>query len=144
MTARFALESRRFILASPERVFAAWTDPAQLEKWWGPVDVRCISAAIDLRIGGQYRIGNELPDRSIVWIEGAFERIERPHLLVFSWRTDPETEARELVTVRLTAQGQGTEVVVTHERIESRALRERHGAGWEGCLDGLVAHLAGP
>jgi uncharacterized protein YndB with AHSA1/START domain len=141
MRGRFSLQSRRFVSATPERVFAAWTDPIELKKWWGPDDARCISAEIDLRIGGRYRIGNELPDRRIIWIEGVFERIERPSLLVYTWRTDPESAARELVTVRMTAQGRGTEVVVTHERIESEALRDQHGRGWAGCLNGLAAYL---
>jgi uncharacterized protein YndB with AHSA1/START domain len=138
----FSLDSRRFIPASPERVFTAWTDPVELEKWWGPANVRCISAEIDLRVGGRYRIGNELPDKSIVWIEGEFKRIERPTLLVYTWCTEPGSAARELVTVRMTAQGRGTEVIVTHERIESQALRDRHGEGWNGCLEGLSTYLA--
>ena len=141
MRNRFSLESRRFIPASPDRVFAAWTDPLELEKWWGPADVRCISAEIDLRIGGHYRIGNELPDKTVVWIEGVFERIERPRLLVYTWQTDPESTARELVTVRMNPQGHGTEVIVRHERIASSALRDQHTQGWEGCLDGLVVFL---
>ena len=142
MKSGFSLESRRFVAASPERVFAAWTDPVELERWWGPANVRCISAEIDLRIGGRYRIGNELPDKRVVWIEGVFERIDRPSLLVFTWSTAPESSARELVTVRMTAQGQGTAVVVTHERIASEALRDQHGQGWAGCLEGLSVHLS--
>lgn len=127
--------------ASPDRVFAAWTDPLELEKWWGPSGVQCISAQIDLRIGGHYRIGNELPDKTVIWIEGVFERIERPRLLVYTWQTDAESTACEMVTVRMNPQGHGTEVIVRHERIANAALREQHTQGWEGCFDGLVEFL---
>lgn len=139
----YSLERRRCLPASPERIFRAWTDPAELVQWWGPAGVRCIAAELDLRVGGRYRIGNELPDKSIVWIEGEFERIERPSLLVYTWRTDPQSKARERVTVRMNAQGQGTEVVVTHERIASPSRRDQHAMGWTGCLDGLSAFLPG-
>lgn len=143
MKSHLSLETRRFVPASPERVFAAWTDPAELEKWWGPANVRCISAEIDLRVGGRYRIGNELPDRTIVWIDGVFERIERPTLLVYTWRTAADSPSTEVVTVRMHSQDSGTEVIVTHERIETPALRDQHVHGWEGCLDGLAGYLAG-
>ena len=142
MGTRYSLQSRRFVAASPDRVFAAWTDPLELEKWWGPAGVRCISVQIDLRIGGRYRIGNELPDKTVIWIEGVFERIERPRLLVYTWQTDPQSTGREMVTVRLNPQGRGTEVIVHHERIANSALRDQHAHGWEGCLDGLVDFLA--
>jgi uncharacterized protein YndB with AHSA1/START domain len=141
MNGRLLLESRKFVAANPDRVFRAWTDPVELAKWWGPAGVRCIAAEIDLRVGGIYRIGNELPDKTVIWIAGVFERIERPNLLVYTWSTDAQSPARELVTVRMNAQADGTEVIVTHERIESQALRDRHAEGWAGCLDGLASYL---
>ncbi|HNI05297.1 MAG TPA: SRPBCC domain-containing protein [Flavobacteriales bacterium] len=30
------VRTTRIIAAPCERVFAAWTDPAQLASWWGP------------------------------------------------------------------------------------------------------------
>ena len=47
-----ALRLARLVPASPERVFRAWTEQAELERWWGPAGVRCRSASIDLRVGG--------------------------------------------------------------------------------------------
>ena len=35
-----SLEIKRFINAPPARVYAAWTDPAQLKEWFGPAWVR--------------------------------------------------------------------------------------------------------
>ena len=130
---------RRTIRATPERVFAAWTTPAQLQAWWGPKGVRCPSAEVDLREGGRYRLGNEMPSGDIIWIHGEFESVERPTKLVYTWAVEPAQEARERVTVRFEAHPEGTEVIVIHERIVSEAARDQHQAGWQGCLDGLVA-----
>lgn len=137
-----SLEIRRWVAASPQRVFTAWTNPLELKKWWGPKNVRCISAEIDLRVGGYYRIGNELPDKTVVLIEGVFEKIEEPGLLVYTWRVDSRPGASERVTVQLLSQGDGTEVIVRHERIQTTTLRDRHMQGWMGCLDGLIEYLA--
>ena len=142
MSNLLSLETRRFVPASPERVFAAWTDPHELEKWWGPANVRCISAEIDLRVGGQYRIANEFPDKAVIWIHGVYQQIDRPHLLVFTWQVGADSSSMEIVMVRMTAQDRGTEVFVKHELIASSAMREQHLQGWQGCLDGLSNFLA--
>ena len=42
----------RFLRAPRERVFAAWTDPAQMKQWKGPVNFTCVEAESDLRVGG--------------------------------------------------------------------------------------------
>src|SRR5687768_11531029 len=113
------LAIRRVIAATPERLFEAWTTPALLVQWWGPAGVRCIGAEIDLRVGGAYRIGNELPDGKVLWITGTFEVVERPHRLVYSWQIGDEPVSR--VTVSFVATGESTEVMIAHEQVHSAA-----------------------
>jgi uncharacterized protein YndB with AHSA1/START domain len=145
---------RRTIRATPERLFAAWTEPAQLKRWWGPAQVECPVAEVDLRVGGRYRLANQFPDGSIWWIGGVFEALSPPHLLVYSWELStgdiapsgkpPPDQAGERVTVRFEPRGDATEIIVTHERIADRSARDSHEQGWLGCLDGLVELLARP
>jgi uncharacterized protein YndB with AHSA1/START domain len=130
------LTVRRVIAARPERIFEAWTKPELLQQWWGPAGVRCISAEVDLRAGGVYRIGNLLPDGGVVWISGEFELVESPHRLVYSWRVEDEPMSRVTVSFAAIMDG-ATEVVIHHERIHSTAVRDDHERGWKGCLDGL-------
>ena len=131
------LRLSRVISAPPDRVFDLWTRPDELKKWWGPANVRCISAEVDLRVGGAYRIGNEMPDGTIVWISGLFRRIERPNRLEYSWSVESGSKTIELVTVDFTAHEHGTMLTLVHSRIANEALREGHRLGWIGCLDGL-------
>lgn len=137
------LKVRRVIAASPARLFEAWTTPAQLQRWWGPRDVRCIHAEIDPRVGGRYRIGNELPDGSIVWITGKFMVVDRPERLVYSWNREPGGSTPERVTVRFRPHESGTEVVVVHERVVSARQRDEHERGWDGCLNRLAEFVGG-
>jgi uncharacterized protein YndB with AHSA1/START domain len=134
---------RKTIRAKAERLFAAWTIPAQLKLWWGPPGVKCIEAEVDLRRGGRYRIGNQLPGGKILWITGEFEMIEAPRKLVYTWRIEPETENSERVTVQFEPSGNDTEVIVTHERIASEELRKMHEQGWFGCLQSLAEFAEG-
>ena len=135
-----ALVVRRRINATAERLFAAWTRPELLVRWWGPQGVECPAAEIDLRVGGSYRIANRFPDGTLVWIAGVFEAIEPPHRLTYTWSLESQEGSVERVTVCFEAHGASTEVVVTHERIQSEAARTSHERGWAGCLDNLVSY----
>jgi uncharacterized protein YndB with AHSA1/START domain len=39
--------------ATPERVWQLWSDPRQLERWWGPPTYPATVTAHDLRVGGR-------------------------------------------------------------------------------------------
>jgi glutathione S-transferase len=133
----YLLEVRRIVRAPVERVFEAWTDPRHLLLWWGPRNVRCLEASVDLRVGGSYRIVNGMPDGSRLVIRGEFETVIPPAKLVYSWRTGPDETAAERVTVTFRAVGTDCEIVILHEMIPDRKLRDGHGEGWAGCLDKL-------
>ena len=135
---------RRTIRATPERLFAAWTRPEQLLAWWGPAGVTCGGAEVDLRPGGTYRIDNVLPNGDVIVITGAFEQIDPPRRLVYSWQLGANDPAAQRVTVRFEPRGDATEVIIVHERLPTPAARDGHLAGWEGCLDGLTAFVADP
>jgi uncharacterized protein YndB with AHSA1/START domain len=139
-----SLEVRRVIRATADRVFEAWTQPSQLRQWWGPRDVTCTEAQIDLRVGGRYRIGNQYPDGKIVWIVGEFEVIKPARELVYTWRLESDSQPPERVHVRFEPRDDGTEVIVVHERIPDPSVRDRHREGWHGCLEGLAEHLERP
>ena len=132
----------RHVAASTTRVFDAWIDPIQLRQWWGPRGVECFVADIDLRVGGTFRLGNRLPDDTVVWITGTYERIDRPTLLRFTWATDGEELANpSLVTVRFVERNGGTDVTISHERVPETRMQD-HESGWTGCLVRLVDLLS--
>ena len=100
---------------------------------------------MDLRVGGAYRIGNLLPDGSVLWISGEFEIVEPPHRIVYTWQVAgkaPAASARSRVTVRFEPRDGGTEVVVVHERIDTEETRADHEKGWNGCLESLEGLLS--
>ena len=131
---------RRRIHATPEKLFAAWTQPEHLVRWWGPEGVTCSEAEIDLRVGGAYRLANRFPNGSVVWIAGVFELIEPPHRLIYTWKLESQSGSTERVTVYFERLDGSTEVIVTHERIADEAARTGHERGWAGCLDSLVRY----
>jgi uncharacterized protein YndB with AHSA1/START domain len=136
------LSLTRVIRAPREKVFAAWTDPEALKKWWGPGPVTCPEAHIDLRVGGRYRLANLHPDGSVTWISGRFERIRAPEELVYTWSISAVAGEPTLVHVRFLAHEEGTELVLKHERFAREAVRDMHLEGWSSCLEKLQTMFA--
>ncbi len=137
-----SLSTTRIVKAPRARVFAAWTTPELLKKWWGPGHVSCPEAYVDLRVGGEYRIANLEADGSITWISGFFESIRAPEQLIYSWSVSRLPGKPTLVTVNFREHPLGTELVLKHERFDRDALRNMHLQGWGGCLDKLEALLS--
>ena len=54
-TEKLSLEIKRFIKAPRDRVYAAWTDPAQLKQWFGPESIQTHDLIADARVGGKFR-----------------------------------------------------------------------------------------
>ena len=141
MTSPITLHVQRLVPATPQEVFDAWTTPSELAKWWAPPGGRCVSASVDLCLGGIYTIINELPGGVIVTIRGEYLTIEPYALLRFTWTTARSQSATETVTVTFEADGNDTKVAVAHSRIPSQQVAEEHKTGWEACLEGLVRLL---
>lgn len=138
----YEIEMRRQLPVTPQRAFAAWTDPDEMRQWWGPRGVHCVAVELDLRVGGAYRIGNELPDKSVLWIDGVFEVVDIPNRLEYTWSTSRDGASIERVSVRFEANDAGTEIVIRHSRIPTETLVDDHRHGWQGCLAGLAEHLS--
>jgi uncharacterized protein YndB with AHSA1/START domain len=104
--------------ATPEQVWQAWTDPAQVVHWWGPdgFETPPDSVVIELRPGGRYdllmvdtRSGGEFPVRQEVL------EVAPPELLVLCHEPMPDHGMlKEIVTrIELHAHEGGTRVEVT-------------------------------
>lgn len=139
----------RVVSASPERVFAAWTDGKQMEQWFGPPGYTVTAVRFDARVDGKYELRMQPPEdsgptRSIV---GRFREVKSPSRLVFTWGWVDDTgnapdDGESLVTVELRPHGDDTELRLMHERLGTEEARAAHRAGWTGSLEKLAGHLA--
>jgi uncharacterized protein YndB with AHSA1/START domain len=70
--------------APPEDVFEAWTDPAQMQRWWGPKNFTNPVCELDVRPGGTWRIIMRAPDGMEYECSGVYSEVVKPERLVFS------------------------------------------------------------
>ena len=137
-----SLTLKRRLNASPEKVYAAWTDPEKIVKWFGPDAGPVKHAETDVRTGGHYAIAFDTEDGEQHHVSGVYREVAPNQKLVFTWawRSTPERES--LVTVDLRPEGEGTVLTLTHAEFFDEAARDRHNAGWSGSLDKLADYVA--
>ncbi len=138
-----SLVVRRHLKAPRPRVFRAWTTPEQLQRWWWGGGMTVSEVEVDLRRGGQYKVGMRGSDGATLAIVGTFVDVEPESRLVYTFAFEGEGfhNGQSLVTVEFLEEEGATEVVVTHERLRSPEAVMHHGRGWSLCLDGLDALL---
>jgi uncharacterized protein YndB with AHSA1/START domain len=137
---KFSLEIKRFIKAPRDRVYAAWTDPAHLKKWFGPENVKTRDLVADVRVGGQFRWDCTDPEGKEVTISGEYRELQPGRKIVFTWQLEEDEDWKNhnsLVTVEFFDREGGTELRLTHEKLPTEATRDDHKQGWTSVLDKL-------
>ena len=129
------------IKSSAERVFEALTNSVELVKWWGVEGkFQVTHMESDLRPGGKWRMRVMGCGGAESIVAGEFRKIERPHLLIFTWIRETEDAIETLVRWDLEENNGITRVRVTHSGLTSESLRTRNN-GWPMILGLLEAHL---
>ena len=137
MSTQPSLTLKRKLNAKPAAVFAAWTDPSQVRRWFGPASIEVSSAEIDAKPGGAYHIAFRTESGEHHDVSGVYREVRPGEKLVFTWawRSTPERES--LVTIDMKPDGEGTMLTLTHEQFSDEAARDSHKHGWTGSLDKL-------
>ena len=136
-----SLEIRRVIKAPRNRVYAAWTDPAQLKQWFGPENVQTRDLTADARVGGLFQWDLINPEGEEMTISGEFHELMPGRKIVFTWHWEDDATWKShvsVVTVELEDAGEGeTELRLRHEQLPDKESRESHSEGWTSVLDKL-------
>jgi uncharacterized protein YndB with AHSA1/START domain len=142
--ARPSLTLKRHLNARPEQVYAAWTDPAKIARWFGPAQVKdgSVKADIDLRVGGRYRLSFENESGQYNEFGGVYREVVPNERLVFSWVWHSTPERESLITVSLKPDRAGTSLTFHQEQFFDQAARDGHERGWTESFDRLEKYLA--
>jgi uncharacterized protein YndB with AHSA1/START domain len=140
------LETERVLPAPREEVFAAFTDPEQLARWWGPEGFSVPSLRFEPRLGESYRIEMQPPDGDPFSLTGEFRRVEPPARLdyTFVWEDPDPDDVETLVALSFRDLGDSTAVSLTQGPFKTEARRALHRDGWRDCFERLERLLAAP
>src|SRR5919109_1773856 len=131
------------IAATPDRVFHALTDPAELPRWWGSDELyRTTSHVADVRPGGKWRSEGKGSDGEPFAVEGEYLEVDPPRRLVMTWKPGWDEGNVTTVTYLLEAAANGTKLTLRHEGFGDRAQScSNHASGWPRVFDWLRAYL---
>jgi uncharacterized protein YndB with AHSA1/START domain len=105
-----------------EKVWQAWTDPAQLKQWWGPDNVTIPECEVDLRVGGKFYIVMEAGEamgeyKGTLWpMQAEFTAVEPNAKLSYTAKAWTEG-AKEDTTI-----DQTTDITMTEENGKTKVV----------------------
>lgn len=143
----------RWYSVSRERLFALWTEPEHIARWWGPEGFRQANCEVDLRPGGRFALDLIGPDGNTYPCRGRYATIDPPRLLVLDGLTEPGMIAhpcgsglppRATVRIEFEISGSGTlltirSLLASAEDAEA-AIANGFGVGWSMSLE-CIARL---
>jgi uncharacterized protein YndB with AHSA1/START domain len=138
---KFSVEIKRLIKAPRDRVYAAWTDPAQLKQWFGPENVQTRDLIADARVGGKFRWDLTNSEGETMTVHGEYRELQPGRKIVFTWQFEDDEiweNHISVVTVELSDRDGGTELRLIHEQLPNEESRDGHTGGWNSSLDKLA------
>ena len=134
----YTISFTRAFEAAPEQVFAAWTQPQQVERWWDPSGEPLARCEIDLQVGGRFTFVSE--GHPEMPFSGTYREINSPTSIVFD-----AMGAIGTVTIAASATGSTMEVAIRCTDAEHLAKFVEMGVadGTSQTLDNLAEHLSG-
>ena len=136
----------RVLNAPRARIYAAWTEPEHLFRWWGPHGFTVLSAELDGRAGGGWRVRMRSPEGRQHTSKGIYRELVPPERLVFTfaWEGDEDREPghETLVTLSFIEEGGKTRMTLRQAVFASTESRDGHEEGWSEAFERLAEHLA--
>jgi len=143
--AKTAMQLERLIPASPEAIFALWTDPSLLLKWWGHEGYETSVDTLQTHPGGRWRVAMRGAQGNVAVVSGVYRVVEPPRRLVFTWAWEDAAGQRgheTEVVVSFEKIPGGTKLVLVQREFESEAARDNHHSGWSAAIDRLAKQAA--
>lgn len=142
-----ALTIERLFDAPRALVWEAWTHPAMLSQWWGPVHYPATHLDMEVRPGGRWRnCLTSVETGEALWQNGEFREVVPLEKLVFTfvWEADGERGVANIVTVIFEDAGRQTRVTLSQTPFQSDHEADGHGDGWWSSFDRLHMLLSFP
>lgn len=107
------LRIERQFNVSPEKVFAAFTNPTDMRVWWTEDTV----FEIDLQVGGKYAITRK-EGEAILSMTGEYLEISFPHKLKYTCAMLDFSSVIDTITIEIISDGKGGSLMTFIQEVE--------------------------
>ena len=113
----------RILSATPEKLYAMWTDPKLISTWMG------VKVEIEPKVGGYLKI--DFGEKELT--TGYFKQLDPFKTVAFTWNSynGDQPTGETLVTVQLVpVDSNKTKMTLHHTGFKTEFARAEHDAGW--------------
>jgi uncharacterized protein YndB with AHSA1/START domain len=144
-TAERTVILQRLLAAPPDQVFAAWTDPELVVRWFGPEGFSTSNVTIEPRVGGRWANTMTSPDGKSFESSGEFrEFVPGERLVIFDeGKGEPMNGHATKITVSFTPAGDGTVMQLVHGVFKTVEMRDECVRGWTSTFNRLERLMRG-
>ena len=84
MDDKYTIVTSKEVATTPEKIWAAWTYPEKVAKWWGPKGFTSTVEELDVRAGGKFRVIMHGPDGVDYPNIYVFDKVTPPSQLIYT------------------------------------------------------------
>lgn len=131
--------------APPRLVYAAWTNPELVPRWWccGDDGYSMPTCTVDLRVGGAYRFVMRSPDGQMFPLAGEYRELVPPARIVKTQRFDVPPYDKDEMMITMTFEPRGERTLFTSRTLySSKAVRDAQLARLQQGALGAIDRLA--
>lgn len=134
----------REFAVSPERLYRAITERADLTQWWGPETMRLAESRLDFSAPGAWFAMLTNDEGQRFRMSGHVTHADPPRSVGLTWGWDDENGGRgpeSFVTFTVTATASGARLIIDHRDLPDGDAASGHERGWTSSLASLAAYL---
>ncbi|KPA20256.1 hypothetical protein shim_32450 [Shimia sp. SK013] len=127
---------------TPDRLYAAVTNPADLSRWWGPEGMTLGAHTLEFtKLGAWHSVIHGDEGRTMK-MSGQVTSLDPPKSVGFTWAWHDENDARgheSHVTFTIVETADGAKLIIDHRDLQDEDQAQGHSRGWTSTLNCLAA-----
>ena len=135
---------QRDFTVTPERLFRAITERADLVAWWGPESMRVVDSALDFSTPGPWFAVLTGEDGGHFKMSGQVTHVDAPRSVGLTWGWHDEDDRRgpeSFVTLSVVETAAGARLIVDHRELPDDEIGAQHERGWISSVNSLAAYM---
>ena len=129
---------------TPERLFRAITEKAELSQWWGPETMRAVESTLDFTRPGPWFAVLLGEEGGRFKMSGQVTHVDAPRSVGLTWGWHDEDNRRgpeSFVTLSVVETAAGARLIIDHRELPDDEIGAQHERGWISSVNSLAAYV---